>query len=216
MHRMQRERILQMGLAPAALAALLAVPGAAHAATTPITAYYPETGVPVGAPAQAVMQIPVTASIGGVCGFVPGNAPNGTIDAGQIDVSGWSGQVPFTVRCTAPWRIAVSSLNGALATPGPDVTGYTRRAPYDVKLHVNADGGIVERACAVALIDQAAGVTACDFEGTASPANGLLLQRSYDLAGSYIQASAPAYAGSDILVAGTYGDTLTVSVSPAS
>lgn len=213
---MQRDRIMQMGLRPVALAALLAIaPVSAQAATAPITAYYPEAGVPVGAPSQAVMQIPVTATVGGTCGFTTGGAPNGSIDAGQIDVSSWSGQVPFTVRCTAPWRMAVSSNKGALETPGTDVTGYSRRAPYDVKLHVNTDAGVVERNCAVALIAQTAGPTSCDFEGTASTSNGLLLQRSYDLTGSYIQASAPAYTGSDILVAGSYADTLIVSISPA-
>ncbi len=203
-----------MKLALAALIAGLPVP--ALAATAPITAYYPETGVPSGAPSSAVITVPVTASVGGVCGFASGQEPNGTIDAGFIDQAAWSGQVPFTVQCTAPWRMAVSSQKGALETPGSNVTGYARRAPYDVKLHVNTDGGIVESTCAVALIDQAAGSTACDFEGTASPSNGLYLLRSYDLSGSYVQASAPAYAGSDILVAGTYTDTLTVTVSPAS
>lgn len=213
---MQAHQIMQKGLRPVAFAALLVMaPTAATAATAPITAYYPETGVPAGAPAQAVMQIPVTASVGGVCGFAPGAAPNGTIDAGSLDVNAWSGQVPFTARCTAPWRIAVSSQHGALETPGTDTTGYSRRAPYTVKLHVNSDGGVVESSCSVDLIYQNAGATSCAFEGTASTTNGLYLQRSYDLAGSYIQASAPAYTGSDVLVAGTYVDTLTVSVSPA-
>lgn len=213
---MQLKRIMETGFRRFTLTAvLLAIPCSASAATVPITAYYPDGSQPAGSPAAAVMMVPVTASVGGVCGFVPGNEPNGTINAGAIDVSQWSGQVPFTVRCTAPWRIAVSSLKGALETPGSNATGYSRRAPYDVKLHVNSDAGVVERNCAVALIDQAAGATACDFEGTASTGNGLLVQRSFDLAGSYIQASAPAYTGSEVLVAGTYNDTLTVSISPA-
>lgn len=212
---MRLDRIVQLGVGVAAAATLLGMPCGAQAATPTITAYYPDGYQPAGAPSSAVMQIPVTATIGGVCGFVPGAEPNGSINAGAIDTTAWADQVPFTVRCTAPWRIAVSSQKGALETPGSSIAGYTRRAPYDVKLHVNSDGGIVERTCAVALIDQAAGPTACEFEGTASTGNGLLLQRSYDLAGSYIEASAPAYTGPAILVAGTYNDTLTVSISPA-
>ncbi len=52
-----------MKLALAALIAGLPVP--ALAATAPITAYYPETGVPSGAPSSAVITVPVTASVGG-------------------------------------------------------------------------------------------------------------------------------------------------------
>ena len=208
--------------ATAALAAFaLAQPAAAS--TAPITAYYYDpalTGYSFPGPQQAVMTIDVKASIGGTCGFATGAAPSGTVNAGQIDVSAWTQDVPFTVECTAPWRIAVSSQNGALKTAASGATGYATKAPYDVALTLPWDTGFatgtVTASCPVAEIDQAAGSTPCDFEGAASTANGLLVPRSFGLSGSKMTVSAPAYSGTDVLVEGTYNDTLVVTISPAS
>ncbi len=170
---------------------------------------YPYPGL-----ASAVLTIPVTASVGGTCGFT--QAPNANLNVGNIDTTAWSHQVPFTAECTAPWRIAVSSQNGGLKTGAAVPVGYQNKAPYTVSLNVNSDGGPVTAACQVADVDQAAGSTACNFEGTASPSNGLLIPRSFGLTGSYIQMNAPAYAGPDVLITGTYTDTLVVTISPAS
>ena len=177
-------------------------------------AYYPDTAVtPTPGPASVALAIPVTASVGGTCGFQ--TAPNATIFNANIDTTSWSDQVAFVPECTAPWRIAVSSLNGALKSVAPTEAGYTNVAPYDVALHVNSDGGAVDRSCAAAQIDQALVSSTCDFRGTASPSTGLVVPRSYQLAGSYLQVSAPAYPGANQLVEGLYYDTLTVTVSPA-
>lgn len=187
----------------------------AVAADTPTqTAFYPDVPSPPG-PAFARFTIAVSASVGGTCGFATGGAPSGTISAGAIDTSNWSGRATFTPQCTAPWRIAVSSQNGALlgsvAAPAP---AFANRAPYTVKLHVVTDTGApAEAQCAAA--DLTAANSNCSFEGTASAANGLLLSRSYNQAGSYVEASAPAYAGTQVLTAGTYQDVLTITVSPA-
>jgi hypothetical protein len=202
-------------------AAIAAAFAAANPASAQISqeqyAYYPDPALPgyvYPGPPQAVLSIPVTASVGGRCGFL--TAPNANRNVGQIDTTAWTEQVAFVPECSAPWRIAVSSQNGGLKTAATVPVGYQNTAPYTVSLNVNSDGGGVTGSCAVAQIDQAAGSTACTFEGTASTSNGLLIPRSFGLSGSYIQMNAPAYPGPDILITGTYTDTLTVTISPAS
>lgn len=204
-----------VGVAAAALTLTLAHPAMAQSAT--ITAYFRDptlVGYVYPGPANAVFQIPVTASVGGTCGFT--TAPNANLFHANIDTTGWSDQVPFTVECTAPWRIAVSSQNGALKNAATVAAGYQNKAPYTVSLNVSSDGGTVTAACPVAEIDQAVGSSPCTFKGTAAPTAGLVIPRSFGLAGSYIQVAAPAYAGPDLLVSGTYNDTLVVTISPAS
>lgn len=201
--------------------AVVAVPAAAS--TAPITAYYRDPAVPPSyvypGPDKAIIAIDVLASVGGRCGFATGGAPNGTINAGSIDTTGWNGNVPFVPECSAPWRIAVSSQNGALKTAGSVPTGYRTLAPYDVKLNIpyndGTTAGTVVATCPVAQLDAALGSSACTFKGTASTTNGLQVPRSFGLSGAYIQASAPAYPGPDVLVSGSYTDTLTVTVSPS-
>ena len=201
-----------------------AIAAPAHAATTTatITAYYRDpalTGYVYPGPDKAELFIDVKASVGGTCGFAANGVPNGTVNAGAIDTTGWSAQVPFIAQCTAPWRIAVSSANGALKSSAAAAAGYSNTAPYTVALNVVSDSGTVSGSCPVAQIDQAAGATPCNFKGTASPTNGLMVPRSFGLNGSYIQMSAPSYDGNNgpsVLVAGTYNDTLIVTVSPAS
>jgi hypothetical protein len=48
------------------------------------------------------LNIPVTASVGGRCGFATSAAPSGSFDAGEIDRTSWSGQFPFHVELQ--WR----------------------------------------------------------------------------------------------------------------
>jgi hypothetical protein len=187
--------------------------------TAPITAYYRDpalVGYVYPGPANAVLTIPVTASVGGQCGFQ--TAPNASRNVGQIDTTAWSETVNFVPECTAPWRIAVSSANGGLKTGATVPVGYRNKAPYSVSLNVNSDSGPVAASCPVLEVDQAAGSTPCTFEGTASATNGLLIPRSFQLAPSSIVMAAPAFnsTSSDILINGTYTDTLIVTISPAS
>ena len=179
----------------------------AHASTAPTLAYFG------GATDKVEMAIDVLASVGGRCGFA--TAPSGTVDAGSIDTTAWGTQVAFVPQCTAPWRIAVSSANGALKTGGTVATGYLARAPYTVKLNVASDVGAVTSSCPVAEIDAALSSSSCNFRGTASTSNGLYIQRSFNLPGSYIELSAPAFPGPETLIQGTYTDTLIVTISPA-
>lgn len=200
-------------------AVIVAVSAQPAAAQTVVSAYYRDPTLPTynyPGPASAVLSVPVKASVGGSCGFQ--TAPNATRFVGNIDTNGWSETVSFVPECTAPWRIAVSSQNGGLKTGAVPLAGYSNKAPYTVALNVNADGGPVAANCSVALIDQAAGATACSFEGAASTSNGLLVPRSFGLAASTIQMSAPAFntTSTDILVSGSYSDVLIVTISPAS
>ena len=205
----------------ARIGAVIAVTCAyAQAATAQVSqeqyAYYPDPAITYSypGPPSAVLSIPVTATVGGTCGFA--TAPNDNLNVGNIDTTAWTRQVAFVPECTAPWRIAVSSQNGGLTTGATVPVGYRNKAPYTVSLNVNSDSGLITGSCPVEQIDQAAGSTACTFEGTASPTNGLLIPRSFGLSGSYIQMEAPAYPGPDLLITGTYNDTLVVTISPAS
>lgn len=202
--------------AAAAIAFVCAQPALAQS-SAPITAYWPDpalVGYSYPGPANAVLSIPVTASVGGQCGFQ--TAPNANLNVGNIDTTAWSYQVPFVAECTAPWRIAVSSYNGGLLNAVAVPVGYRNKTTYTVSLNVNSDSGPVTGSCAVNDIEQGSGSTPCAFEGTASPSNGMLIPRSFGLTGSYIQVNAPADPGPEILMTGTYTDVLTVTISPAS
>lgn len=210
------DRIIGLITAASAAVMLPVFASPALAADTAVqTAFFPDPTIPnVPGPAFAQFTIAVSASVGGTCGFAAGGAPSGTISAPAIDTAGWSGKAFFTPQCTAPWRIAVSSQNGALLNSvAAPTAAFTNRASYTVKLHVITDTGSTDDQCAVANLTTAN--TACSFEGAASAANGLQLPRSYLQSGSYIEATAAAYAGSQVLVAGTYQDVLTITVSPA-
>jgi hypothetical protein len=194
---------LVLVLAVAGLAALL---GAAPAAAQ-TTAY--AGGSPI------VLSIPVTASVGGRCGFAEGAAPSGTYRQENFDKQGLSNNFAFALNCTGPSRVAVVSSNGALVAPGSVATGYTARAGYDVTLNlVASDGKTTANATCAASTLTAGG--ACSFRGPASTAQGLrLAAASANQAGSYVRVSAPPVTSGPQLVAGTYTDTLTITLSVA-
>ena len=119
----------------------------ACAATAPITAYFRDsalTGYSYPGPDRATIAIDVKASVGGTCGFATNGAPNAVFNFGEI-TPGFSATVPFTAECTAPWRIAVSSANGALKNAATVPAGYTNKAPYNVALNVASDGRAGDR-----------------------------------------------------------------------
>lgn len=173
------------------------------------------TAIAGGSPDHITLDVPVTASIGGSCGFKDGNAPNGTRDVGEI-TTGFSTDFPFVLQCTGPLRMAVVSANGGLlASTGTLPTGYSNKAPYDVTLHVvGASATTAEASCQAGVLTTTAGVP-CSFRGPATTSQGLRLNvASYDVPGSYLRVSSAAYAGAAILAASnTYTDTLTVTLS---
>lgn len=208
-----RKNAVWMLRAAAAAIGVTAVQPAAAQIYGPIDAYYPDPDI--GKPSKAVLTIPVKASVGGQCGFA--TAPNATRNVGQIDVNPWNEVVNFVPECTAPWRIAITSQNGGLqhTTAGAQPAGYAAKATYTIALSINNDGtpNPLTRSCDVTQVYGSG--SGCDFNGTASTTNGLLVPRSYGLAESNITLSAPAYVGPGVLISGTYQDTLVVTVSPA-
>lgn len=164
-------------------------------------------------PREIALSIPVTASVGGRCAFATGNAPSGTYNQPDFDVNGLNHDFAFQLECTGPSRVAVVSANGGLKTPGTATTGYTTLAPYAVTLNLQGSTTTANDTCQVATL--VSGST-CGFVGPASTAQGLrLASNSLNLSGSYLRVTAPAYAGPAQLVAGSYSDTLTVTVSPS-
>lgn len=173
------------------------------------------TAIAGGSPDHITLAVPVTASIGGTCGFRTGEAPNGSRDVGELN-GNFSEDFLFTLQCTAPLRMAVVSANGGLlASTGALAAGYTNVAPYNVSLHIVGDSGVTaDGTCSASTLTTITG-SPCTFRGPASSTQGLRLNiRSYDLSGSYLRVSSPGYSGDDILAASnTYTDTLTVTLS---
>lgn len=189
-----------------ALAVISAI--ASQHAHAQVTAY----AVGQGAVNSVEVGIEVRASVLGRCGFATGGVPSGTIDQENFDQSGFTKDFTIQLNCTGASRIAVSSANGGMATSEAGGTGYQTKAPYNVALYMAADNGTNAAAtCAAATLAAGGG---CSFAGTAGSATGLRLGAASTKAnGSYLRVSAPAYAGTDTLVAGRYSDTLTITVS---
>ena len=169
-----------------------------------------------GSPSNIVLSIPVTASVGGRCGFAPGLAPSGSTDVGEVN-NAFSADFPFTLECTVPFRAAVISQNGGLlAASATPATGYTNLAPYLVDLNLVGDPGVtpVSGTCDTADLQTSSGA-ACVFKGPATASQGLRLNgSSYDAPGSFLRVRRDAYAAPAILTAAnTYADSLTVTLS---
>lgn len=191
----------------AAIAGVCMTAGVASAATT---AY----AVGDGTPNSLTLSVPVTATVGAVCGFATGAAPSGSYNASDIP-SGFSNDFAFSLNCATPLRVAVVSSHGGLLAPGVSApTGYTALAPYNVGLTLVGDSGVttVTGSCAASTLTSGG---SCSFVGPSSSSQGLKLNgAAHGVAGSKLTVSAPAYAGSNILVsASSYIDTLTVTLS---
>ena len=170
------------------------------------------TVVAGGNPANIVVGIPVTASIGGSCGF--STAPNDSHSVPDLD-TGFTKDTGFVLNCNGASRLAVVSANGGLKSSAPAVGGYSNLAPYTVAVRMNGNGGVFsEDNCPVASLSASAPAP-CAFRGPVMPSVGLELNGpSNGQAGSYVRVSAPVYSGTDTLVASTaYSDTLTVTLS---
>lgn len=186
--------------------AMLAFAGtAAHANT----AYAPGQG----AVNSLALGIDVKASVKDRCGFA--SAPNASISQADFDTAGFTRDIPLVLNCTGASRVAVSSANGGLRTD-VTATGFASKAPYDVTVNLVADNATKANAtCAASTLS--AGGTCAAFAGAASSSTGLRLGATATKSnGSYLRISAAPYgAGAAPLVAGTYSDTLTVTVSAA-
>lgn len=167
----------------------------------------------------------VRASVGGRCGFTDGQAPDGSVNQPNFDVTGFDATFNFVLDCSGPARVAVVSTNGGLFQSASLVGGYTNVAPYDVGLALAGDSGLTAAAsCEAASL--VAGSTSCstayggaggaqtNFTGPADETTGLLLNGpSTTGAVSSIRVLANPYTGADVLVSGSYQDVLTVTLS---
>lgn len=194
----------------ALLVALVALLGAAAVpAHAQATAY----AAGQGALNRIEVGIDVRASVRDRCGFASGGAPTGSTDQAEFDRLGIRKDFAIQLNCTGASRIAVSSVNGGLAA-GETAAGYATTAPYSVELKMIADNGSAATATCDAAKLKAA--SECLFAGSAGTTKGLLLNAASTKAnGSYLRVSAPPYTGSAPLQAGSYSDTLVITVSIA-
>ena len=193
------------------------------------TAYAVGYPVPYSTPNSITLApIQVMASVGGRCGFATGNAPNGSVNAPNFDTAGFDQNFNFVLDCTGAFRVGVVSLNGGLLTGGAVPTGYVNKAPYDVQLNLRNDANTVTAAsaCQAAQLFAANNAASCtaqylaggtNFSGAASTTRGLRVNGAATslTTNQIIRVKANAYTGPNILTAGTYTDTLTVTVSVA-
>jgi hypothetical protein len=201
-----------------AAAGLMLCSASAFAQGTP-GVYYADPGYANG---SAILNVQVSASVGGRCGFDASGVPTGTYDQRNFDVTGFTHNVAFKLDCTGPSRVAVVSTNGGLKTGGTVPAGYATLAPYNVTLDLDGVGGSnpdATQTCAVANLSASA-ASPCTFRGPASTTVGLRLALPATAAQtSYLRAVAPIYNpaanGGNFLVAGEYQDILTVTVSVA-
>ena len=201
----------------------------ANPAQAQTTVYAAGSPSPYNTPPNSITLAPiqVMASVGGRCGFAAGNAPNGSVNAPGFDTLGFDQSFPFILDCTGAFRVGVVSTNRGLLTDGAVPTGYGVKAPYDVQLNLRSDSGLTATsACQAAELVAGNNAATCtaryltsgtNFSGNASTSPGLRVNGAATLPSTTqtIRVKANAYAGPDILTAGTYTDTLTVTVSTA-
>jgi hypothetical protein len=159
------------------------------------------------------LQVRVTATVAQRCGFA--SAPNGMHNQPDFSTTSWAVDFPFTLDCNVPSRVAAVSSNGGMSTPGAPTTGYANKTSYDVLLNLVGNEGTspVSASCAAATLTQG---STCSFVGPASSSQGLRLAGPAILqGGSYFRLSGKPYSGTQLLIAGTYSDTLSITVSPA-
>ena len=162
-----------------------------------------------------VTQVPVTATVGGVCGFASANAPTGTYSAGEV-TQAWSVAVNFQLDCNVASRVAIVSANGGLLAPGSAPSGYVNKAPYTVDLLLRSTGNTTTATGSCAAANLTVGGSCTTLLGPSSATQGLRLGAPSVGATSTLTLSAPAYPGPDILIASAanaYTDTLTVTIS---
>lgn len=192
-------------LALIALASTMAVPAYGQ-----VTAY----AAGQGAVNRIEVGIDVRASVRDRCGFAAEGLPSGTVSQADFDRTGINKEFAIRLNCTGASRIAVSSLNGGMAT-AETAPGYATTAPYNVELKMVGDNGTVATGTCAASVLKTAGT--CTFSGSANKTNGLMLNAaSTKTNGSYLRVSAQPYAGEQPLLAGSYSDTLVITVSIAS
>jgi len=113
------------------------------------------------------------------------------------------------VNCNTGFRINVTSANGAAKTANVTSNGFTNSLPYSVKLDLPLDdNSTVSATCASSAL--VSGQSSCAL----SPANGTGLSSGGKTAINKIAALTATWTlPAQPLVAGSYSDTLTVSIA---
>ena len=208
---------------------LLVGPQHLYAQSISSTVYY-SGDVPPGSGAGTSLTLApvyVRASVRGRCGFASGQTLSWALNQPDLDARGFSASFSFKLDCTGPANVGVVSLNGGLFQDVRLPSGYRNKAPYDVGLLLTGDGGAQasanceaasliagSRSCTLAYGGMGAPQT--NFTGPAMIGQGLTLNApSTSGAISTLEVQAKAYAGTDLLISGTYQDVLSITVNAA-
>lgn len=158
----------------------------------------------VAAPALAIgdtVTVTVTGEVEKVCEISPVTAPT----IGSLAVAG-SVDVDFDFNCNAPYAVSLVSARGAMASGAPATVGdFARQVPYQASatLPFDTTGAISLAPCGSAQLLAALGNAAC---GSGSSGGATSIAQRGALR---IDWQAPA----DPLVAGEFGDVLTIRLS---
>ena len=157
------------------------------------------------APAKAdSLTITATGTIVGGCGItVASNFGPATLSAGG-NVTGTA-----TVNCNAGFKINATSANGAIKTSTVAPANFTNTVPYSLAMAVPLDdGGNVSATCSSAQL--VAGQSGCAL----SPANSSGLSSGGKTANNKTATLTATWSlPAQRLIAGSYSDTITVSIA---
>lgn len=149
--------------------------------------------------------IPATGSINASCSITVASG----FPAANLTVSGSVG-ASSTLNCNTRFKVNATSTNGAIRTPKSPPTGFTNALAYSFSLNVPLDqGGSVSATCPAAQL--VVGQAGCAL----SPANTTGLSSG---AGTSVNKTAALTAAWTLptakLIAGSYSDTIIISVAP--
>lgn len=128
---------------------------------------------------------------------------NPTAALGNVAAAG-AVSIPFTIDCNAPFTYALSSANGGLAHQSVTTAsgGFAIAVPYAVQTVIATNSGAgIDQTCTSASIKT--GAVSCAFTNSGT---AVAIQKAGSLGLTWAASSLP-------LVAGTYQDTLTLTVS---
>ena len=157
------------------------------------------------APAKAdSLTITATGTIVGGCGIALAS------DFGPANLSaGGSVNGTATVNCNAGFKINATSANGAIKTSAVAPANFTNAVPYSLAVTVPLDtGNSVSATCTSAQL--VAGQSACAL----SPANSTGLSSGGKTANNKVATLTASWSlPTQRLIAGSYSDTITVSIA---
>ena len=167
----------------------------------------------VSAHAADTVTIDVAATVAERCGIAAGELPRTIPDLDEATTL----RFEFRLDCNTPFRLGVSTANGALVLDGVRAIGgnddgFSRRKDYSVALDMNTDGDAIRTEdCAASALVSIAGN--CRFYGR-EPGEGMSSGRRTAIrrdGAIVVKWNAGAY-DTPRRAAGTYRDTITVVV----